>query len=75
MANINLRVNGMTCQNCVAHVSDELTAIEGVEDILVTLDAKGTSEIHLVTDGEITDEQLHEAIDEAGDYELVDISR
>lgn len=75
MANINLRVNGMTCQNCVAHVSDELTAIEGVEDIMVALDAKGTSEIHLVTDGEITDEQLHEAIDEAGDYELVDISR
>ena len=75
MANINLRVNGMTCQNCVAHVSDELTAIEGVEDIMVTLDAKGTSEIHLDTGGEITDEQLHEAIDEAGDYELVDISR
>lgn len=75
MANIQLRITGMTCQNCVSHVSDELTDIDGVEDVMVTLDAEGTSDVRVVVKGEVTDNQLREAVDEAGDYVLVDIVR
>lgn len=75
MANIQLRIDGMTCGNCVAHVSEELTELDGVADILVTLNATGTSEVQVTTDGEVTDEQLREAVDEAGDYHIVDIVR
>lgn len=75
MANIQLRITGMTCQNCVSHVSDELTDIDGVEDVMVTLDAEGTSDVRVVVKSEVTDNQLREAVDEAGDYVLVDIVR
>ncbi|NLW14583.1 MAG: heavy-metal-associated domain-containing protein [Trueperella sp.] len=75
MANIQLRITGMTCQNCVSHVSDELTDIDGVEDVMVTLDAEGTSDVHVVVKSEVTDNQLREAVDEAGDFVLVDIVR
>ncbi|MDP9806483.1 copper chaperone CopZ [Trueperella bonasi] len=75
MAHIQLRIDGMTCDNCVAHVSEELTELDGVADVLITLNTSGTSEVQVVTDGEVTDEQLREAVDEAGEYHIVDIVR
>ncbi|WP_322787193.1 heavy-metal-associated domain-containing protein [Trueperella bialowiezensis] len=62
----------MTCNNCVSHVTEELTAISGIDEVIVTLDADGTSTVEVV--GEATDDQLREAIDEAG-YDLVRIER
>ncbi len=32
-----LKVDGMTCQSCVRHVSHALTALPGVGDVKVTL--------------------------------------
>lgn len=75
MANIQLRIEGMTCNNCVAHVSDELNELDGVAEVLVTLNATGISDVQVITDGKVSDEQLREAVDEAGDYQIVDILR
>ncbi|VEI13454.1 Mercuric reductase [Trueperella bialowiezensis] len=69
---IKIYVDGMTCNNCVSHVTEELTAISGIDEVIVTLDADGTSTVEVV--GEATDDQLREAIDEAG-YDLVRIER
>lgn len=36
-------VDGMTCGNCVRHVTEELTALPGVTDVQVQLVAGGSS--------------------------------
>lgn len=48
MDNIHLSIDGMMCQNCVRHVKEALTSIEGVEEVNVSLenksaDVKGTN--------------------------------
>ena len=39
-----LRVDGMTCGNCVRHVDEALREIEGVEDVVVSL-AEGRAQV------------------------------
>ena len=39
MATANFTVTGMTCQNCVNHVSEEVSEIEGVTSVKVDLDS------------------------------------
>lgn len=63
-------VAGMTCGNCVAHVSAELGAIEGVDEVRVELVAGGTSKVGVVSSRPIDVELVAAAIDEAG-YVLV----
>ncbi|WP_300048231.1 cation transporter [Trueperella sp.] len=70
-----LKVNGMTCNHCVAHVTEELMELPGVDSVDVTLDPKGTSEIRLATSAEVSDDALREAVDEAGSYTVVEIVR
>jgi copper ion binding protein len=60
-------VTGMTCAHCVSSVTGEVTKVAGVQSVDVDL-AAGT--VAVSGDG-FTDEQIREAIDEAG-YELVD---
>lgn len=74
MANITVKVTGMTCQHCVAHVTEELENIESVESVSVNLDPKGVSEVSVTATGEVSDAQLCEAVDEAG-YEVSEIQR
>ena len=38
-------VDGMTCENCVRHVSEELGEISGVSAVAVELVAGGTSPV------------------------------
>lgn len=33
-------VDGMMCMHCVAHVKDALSKVEGVSDVVVSLDEK-----------------------------------
>lgn len=73
MTQIQLMVDGMTCHNCVAHVTAELAELAGVEDVTVTLGSP--SKVTVVSNKPITDDELREAVDEAGDYELVNIVR
>jgi copper chaperone CopZ len=63
------RVNGMTCEHCVAAVTEELTALDGVTAVDIELVAGGESTV-TVTSAEPLDPSLvAAAVDEAG-YEL-----
>ncbi len=70
-----LRISGMTCHHCVAHVTEELEALEGVKSVSVVLDKEGQSVATVVSDVLLDDAALKEAIDEAGDYALDAIER
>ena len=58
-------VPGIHCGHCAAAIREELSSVEGVEDIDVDLDAK----VVTVRGHALTDEALREAIEEAG-YEV-----
>lgn len=60
-------VTGMTCGHCVSAVSSEVGAIPGVRSVDVDL---AGGRVTVTGDG-YTDEQVREAVDEAG-YQLVD---
>jgi copper chaperone CopZ len=63
-----IRVDGMSCQNCVKHVNEALSAVPGVEQVEVSLE--NANAIIKSKDG-IDIEVLRTALDEAG-YDLVD---
>ena len=56
-------VTGMTCQHCVAAVTEEISALSGVESVDVTLD---TGAVTVVSAGPLADEDVRAAVDEAG---------
>ncbi len=58
-----LKVEGMMCQHCVAHVKKALEGVDGVEEAVVDLDA-GTAKALLSAD--VPDEALVGAVVEAG---------
>jgi copper chaperone CopZ len=61
-------VTGMTCGHCVAHVTEEVSAVEGVTDVQVTLEGGRM----VVTSGAPIDlAVVKEAVSEAGAYEVV----
>jgi copper chaperone len=59
-------VTGMTCGHCVAAVTDELTAIDGVTDVAIDLVAGGTSPVTVHSAAPIDRALVAEAVDEAG---------
>ena len=61
-----INVTGMTCQNCVRHVTQALSALPGVRSADVDL-ASGTA--RLDTEREVPAPELRSVLDEAG-YEL-----
>lgn len=61
-----IHVTGMTCQNCVRHVTQALASLPGVRSADVDL-ASGNA--RLETERELPAEELRSALDEAG-YEL-----
>lgn len=63
-------VDGMTCSHCVASVTEEVTALEGVEGISVELNAGGASRVTVVSSGPVPVEKIRSAVTEAG-YSLV----
>ncbi len=66
-----LPVNGMTCGHCVQAVTQELTALDGVQDVAVELVPNGTSRVTVTSAGPLDDATVRAAIDEAG----YDVSR
>ncbi|MEH3067572.1 MAG: heavy-metal-associated domain-containing protein [Aeromicrobium erythreum] len=57
-------VTGMTCAHCVAAVTEELSALDGVTDVAVDLVAGGTS--HVTVTGDPSSDAVREAVAEAG---------
>ncbi len=65
-----LKIEGMMCQHCVAHVSKALQAIEGVESVEVNLKKKSAE---VLLNKEVSNNVFENAIKEAG-YEIKKIS-
>ena len=62
---ITYRVPGVHCGHCRAAITEEVTAVAGVEDVDVDLDAR----IVTIRGTDLDDAALRAAIDEAG-YEV-----
>jgi len=61
MQNVLIKIDGMSCDNCVKHVKNALAEVEGVDVLNVII---GSAMI--VTKGDVPEEKLREALDEAG---------
>jgi copper chaperone len=59
-------VSGMTCGHCVSSVTEEVSAIDGVESVSVALNASGASDVTVVSSGPISPEAVRAAVEEAG---------
>lgn len=64
-------VTGLSCQSCVNHVTEALSALPGVEGVRIDLDPKGTSAVYVEASRSLTDDEVQEALTEEGDYSLV----
>ena len=63
MSTLDFTVSGMTCQHCVASVTEEVNELPGVAEVDVDL---ATGRLHVI--GDVTAEQVQAAVAEAGSY-------
>jgi copper chaperone len=56
-------VTGMTCQHCVHAVTEEVSAVPGVDDVSVDLDS---GQLTVVSKDEVPFATIASAVDEAG---------
>ena len=61
-----LQVDGMTCEHCVASVTEELSEIDGVDSVEVDLNPGGASTVSVSADAGVEHDQLRAAVEEAG---------
>jgi copper chaperone CopZ len=61
-----ISIDGMTCGHCVASVTEEISAIDGVSTVAVDLNAGGISTARVESTGPISEATLSEAVAEAG---------
>jgi copper chaperone CopZ len=66
MSTTTFSVDGMTCGNCVRHVTEELTALPGVTDVQVQLVAGGSSPVTVTSEAPLASDAIAAAVDEAG---------
>ena len=59
-------VSGMTCQHCVASVTEEVSEIAGVTDVQVELDSGAVT---VTSEEPLREESVRAAVEEAG-YQL-----
>ncbi len=64
-----LTIEGMSCEHCVARVTDAIEKVNGVKSVKIKL-KNGTAKVKL--DREVEDKILKEAVEDAG-YEVTDI--
>ncbi|MDR0720934.1 MAG: cation transporter [Treponema sp.] len=58
-----LKIEGMSCEHCVAHVKEALEAVSGVKSAKVNLKSNSAEVEHT---GEVNPESLKAAVTEAG---------
>ncbi len=63
MAQVKLKVSGMTCGHCVTHVTDAISSVSGVQSVSVNL-AEGVASIEL--DDELNLQTVKDAVVAAG---------
>jgi copper chaperone len=63
-------VDGLTCGHCASAVTEELSALDGVHTVQVTLVAGGTSTVSVEAERELDTPEVSAALDEAGDFSL-----
>jgi copper chaperone CopZ len=63
-------VTGLTCGHCVGAITSELRVLAGVRDVQIELVNGGTSTLSVTADKALTDDEVAEALDEAGDYQI-----
>lgn len=56
-------VSGMTCQHCVSSVTEEVSAVFGVTDVVVDL---ASGQLTVTSDDAIAFDEIEAAVDEAG---------
>lgn len=66
MVRTHLAIDGMTCGHCVDSVTEELSALEGVQSVAVRLNAGGSSKVMVTSAFELDLAAVQAAIDEAG---------
>ena len=59
-------VSGMTCAHCVASVTDELSALGGVERVDVDLAPGTASTVTVTADRPLTRDEIRAAVEDAG---------
>jgi copper chaperone CopZ len=59
-------VDGMTCAHCVASVTEEISAIDGVEAVDIALNAGGSSRVSVHSSAPIDSASIRAAVEEAG---------
>lgn len=69
MTTANYTITGMTCGHCVNAVTEEVSALEGVNDVKVVLEGGSMS---VISEAPIALETITEAVKEAGDYEVAE---
>ena len=60
------RVTGMTCEHCVAAVTEELTALGGITAVTVDLSPGGTSDVTVDSREPVDRDDVVRAVDQAG---------
>jgi copper chaperone len=68
MSQSTYAVTGMTCQHCVASVTEEISEIDGVSDVVVDLP---TGAVQVTSDVPIEASRILAAVTEAG-YQLAE---
>lgn len=63
-------VTGLSCQNCVSHVTEALSALAGVESVSIELDPHGASTVRVESAQTLSDDEVRRALAEEG-YSLV----
>lgn len=75
MATVTLRLQGLTCDNCVKHIMGDLHELDGIDSVEVTREAD-KSGVAIVTGESLpSDEVLVETVKGAGDYTVTGIER
>lgn len=59
-------VDGMTCNHCVSSVTEELSALPGVDSVAVDLVAGGTSRVTVSSLSPVSADAVRTAVEEAG---------
>ena len=68
---IEISIEGMSCENCVRHVREALSILEGVGEVEVDLEA-GKARVQAAV--ELSDARITEVLDEEG-YDVTAIAR